>query len=481
MAFSAHTEPRRAPPPLAPSGGGSDRLIADGDQWRAMGQRVWEVACGFDESRPPSGASDGLVDRLREPPPEHGGPLEPLLQLLLQAAAQAEDTSGPRAFGHVPGSALPSAVLGEILAAMLNRHTAFATSAPGFAALEHGVLRWLADQIGLPPGAGGVFSSGGSISTLTALAAARAALSDSALPQATVYLADSAHACVHKALRVLGVEQRQVRRVGTDVAGRMDPDALAALVDRDRRRGRAPWLVIATAGTTDRGVVDPLTVLAHVAHTHRAWLHVDGAYGGAFALTTRGRAVLRGIEHADSVVIDGHKALFLPFGTGMLLVRDQRVLQRAFRVRAAYLRDLPDHPDLANRADLGLELTAGNRAVRLWLPLWLHGAGAFRAALDEKWELARHAYHRLAREPALEVFPPQLTTFTVRVRGGGDTATRQLVDAVNASGRARVSSTVVDGRLQMRVCVMSLRTRAQHVDELVDTVLAAVRAAPAAG
>lgn len=406
-------------------------------------------------SAPPAGV---LVDRLLSAPPRRAGELAPLLELVADAASACTDISGPRCFAYVPGSTAFAAVLGALLAAAVNRHTAFAVLAPPLVAMERGLVRWLCDLAGLPPSAGGLLTSGGSLSTLTVLTAARAAMPEERRHAAAVYLTASAHSCVAKSLNVLGVRPECVRTVPEDARGCMDAAALAALITRDRRAGTHPWLIVATAGTTDRGSVDPLRALARIAGREGAWLHVDAAYGGAYLLTGRGRAAMAGIEAADSLVIDAHKGFFTPFGLGAALVRDQESLRRAFRARAGYLRDRTSYPGLADPADLGVELSRGPRALPLWLPLWLHGTDAFTAALDEKLDLAEHAARRLSAASALEVRPPQLSTLMLRLRGASDEVQQQLLDAVRARARGTMSSTVVDGAVWLRICVQSLHT-----------------------
>jgi aromatic-L-amino-acid decarboxylase len=451
-------------------------LEIDRDRMLRMGTEALRAAGTFDHdpaSRAPAPPAGLLVDRLLAAPPADAGELAPLLGLVVDAAAASADTSGPRCFSHVPGSAPFAAVLGAMLGAAVNRHTAYAISSPPLVAMEQGLVRWLAGLAGLPRGAGGLLTSGGSLSTLTALAAARTALPEERSHSAAVYLTASTHGCIAKSLAVLGVRPERVRTVPEDRAGRMDAAALAAAITRDRRAGLNPWLIVATAGTTDRGSVDPLPALGRIARREGTWLHVDAAYGGAYLLTDRGRSAMEGIEAADSVVIDAHKGLFTPFGLGAVLVRDEETLRRAFRSRGAYLRDQTSYPGLSDAADLGLELSRGPRALPLWLPLWLHGTDAYTAALNEKLDLAEHAARRLSDAATLEVRPPQLTTLLLRLRGSDDTAQQQLLDAAHARGQGTLSSTVVDGKVWLRVCVQSLHTHAEHVDDLVDAVLAA--------
>jgi aromatic-L-amino-acid decarboxylase len=209
------------------------------------------------------------------------------------------------------------------------------------------------------------------------------------------------------------------------------------------------------------------------------WFHVDGAYGGLFRLTERGRARLAGVERADSVVLDPHKTLFLPHGTGVVLVRDAATLHRAYAADGHYLQDVADDGALPDYADLGPELTREFRGLRVWLPLHLHGAAAFRAALDEKLDLARYAYDELSADPRLELpWPPDLSTVVFRLRDRDDAASQALLARVNASRRVHVSSTLVEGRHTLRLCVVSHRTHHDRMAEAVEIVRAAAAGTP---
>jgi len=280
---------------------------------------------------------------------------------------------------------------------------------------------------------------------------------------------------VIKAARLAGFPAAAVRVVPDDGAQRMDVAALRALVEGDRRAGKAPFCVVANAGTTNTGAIDPLGAVAELCARERLWLHVDGAYGAAFQLTARGRDRLRGIEHADSITLDPHKGLFLPFGTGCLLVRDPATLRAAHSGDDAhYLQDI-DAADLPDFADLGPELTRPFRGLPLWLPLHLHGVAAFRAALDEKLDLAEWTYAALSAEPALHLYgAPELTT--VAFRCADDDATAELLRRVNAEQRVRLSSTRIDGRFVGRVTVLSHRTDRARVEEGVAAIRRHARA-----
>ncbi|MGD9529912.1 pyridoxal phosphate-dependent decarboxylase family protein [Pseudonocardia sp.] len=461
-------------------------LEPDDEQWRKLAAITVDHLAAVLRDLPaaPAAVLDATAEVLADPmlrrmPPEHGRPLPELLDTLVRAAQPGLNPSSPGYLAFIPGSGLVSAGLAGLVADVLNRYTGLAAPAPGFVALESDLLRWLADLFGLPPTAGGLFTSGGSLAAFSALVAAREDRLPEDFRRGTLYVTDQAHASVAKAARLAGFPRDAVRVVARDPRHRMDPDALARLVRADRDGGRVPFCVVATAGTTNLGTIDPLPEIAAVCRREELWLHVDGAYGAAFQLTARGRERLRGIEHADSIVLDPHKGFFLPFGTGCLLVRDTAPLQAAHAGdEAHYLQDLAGQ-ELPDFADLGPELTRGFRGIRLWLPLHLHGVAAFRATLDEKLDLAAWAHDELAAEPALTVLGrPELTIVGFRCARSDDrdAATAELLARVDAERRVFLSSTRVDGRFVGRIAILNHRTDRERVAEAVEAIRRHARA-----
>lgn len=426
----------------------------------------WDGAGGAPVTQPP-----GTL-----PPVAGPRPLPELLAEIAGATSAAVETAGPGYLAYFPAGGLYSSVLGELLAQTVNRYTGVASTAPGLVALEQGVVRWLCDEFGLPERAGGLITSGASVATLAAVHAARTARLRRPDPRAALYLTEQTHHCVAKAARIAGFTDDQLRLVPVDAELRMDVDAARAVIERDRADGWHPFLVVATAGSTSTGTVDPLPRIAALAADQDLWLHVDGAYGGGFQLTEYGRSLLAGIELADSITFDPHKSLFLPYGTGVLLVRDEETLRAAHSAHGDYLQDLVHDPGLPDFADLGPELTRDSRGLRLWLPLHLHGVDAFRAALEEKLELARWAYDELRSDPHLEVpLRPDLTVIVAHSTAGDD-ATRRLLDRVNAGRRVFLSSTRLAGRYALRLCVLSHRTHRDRVEEGVAGIRTAAHA-----
>ena len=455
-------------------------LEPDRAEMAAMATAAADLVASFVEGLPAApaapaaggGTGPPLADLLR-PPPERPGDLAALLAEFAAAAAPAIETAGPGYLAYVGGGGLYSSALAEFVARAFNRYSGFAAFAPGLVALEDSTLRWLVGEFGLPATGAGLLTTGGSMATLTAVVAARVDRLGDDFGAGTVYVTEFTHRCLAKAARVAGLRADQIRVVPTDADLRMDPEAAAAMIQSDRAAGRRPFLLAGTAGTTHTGTVDPLPELAAVARDTELWFHVDGAYGGFFHLTERGRTRLAGIGAADSIVLDPHKGLFLPHGTGVLLVRDGATLRHAYAADGHYLQDLAGADDLPDYADLGPELTRDYRGLRLWLPLHLHGVGAFRAALDEKLDLAAFAHAELIATPGLEVpWAPDLSIVAFRLPGGpaADDANRALLARVNGGGRVHLSSTLVGGAVTLRLCIIVHRTHRDRVAEAVDAI-----------
>jgi aromatic-L-amino-acid/L-tryptophan decarboxylase len=423
------------------------------------------------------------------------GGVREILALLDRAAGASLLAPGPGYLAYIPGGGLFGAALADLVADCLNRYTGMPAPAPALFRLEQDVLAWLCRSFGYGPLARAVLTPGGSAATLSAVVTARhLAFGDSGdFSRAVIYTSTQAHHSIAKAARLAGIPAKNLRQVPVDESFRMIPAALAAAVLADQAAGLRPFLVVAAAGTTNTGAVDPLPAIADLAALHGLWLHVDAAYGGAFVLTEAGRTRLAGIDRADSIAFDPHKGLFLPYGTGCLLARDGAALRQAHHLAAEYLQDLGEAAGEVSwsPADLGPDLSRDFRGLRLWLPLMLHGAGAFRDTLEEKLFLADRFTAGLeqlqsAGVPLEIVARPQLSLVAFRLaRGRGETLgawnerNRALLAAVNGGQRVHLSSTLLptdDGpAFTLRVCVLSFRTHAVHIDEALADLGAAVQ------
>jgi aromatic-L-amino-acid decarboxylase len=453
-----------------------DGLELDADRRHAVILDAFRALERLRETREAAGnhtATDhDVLELARQAPPSEGGDASAILDRFVRFAAAGWDKTSGGNFSFIPNGALDAGAIAALLASGANAFTGAAFEAPAMVAMEEGVLRWMADVLGLPASAGGVLLSGGSLANQTALVAARAHAGDPA--GRTMYVSERAHHSVGKAARLIGIDPASIRTVATDADGRCDPDALARLIAADTAHGRRPFLVVGTAGSTDTGGIDPLDRLADIAAHAGAWLHVDAAYGGFFALTARGRDRMRGIERADSVTVDAHKGLFLPYGVGGLLVRDPALLVEAHEGRGSYLRGIPTLEGLPHYFERGPELTRPNRAALVWFPLQLHGTAAFAAELDRMLDLAETAHGRLSAMPGITVGPMPATSIVTFRAAAGDEATDGIVRALHATGRFQVSTTTIGGHAMIRFAFLSPRTTEARVEEALEVVAGAV-------
>jgi aromatic-L-amino-acid/L-tryptophan decarboxylase len=307
------------------------------------------------------------------------------------------------------------------------------------------------------------------MANFTGLVTARTAKLGDDFGSGVMYVTRHTHHSAAKAARLTGFRADQVVAVDVDDELRMDPAALEARIASDRAEGLKPFLVIASAGTTDTGTVDPLDGLADVAASHDLWFHIDAAYGGFFQLTDRGRAKLSGIERGDSIALDPHKGLSIPFGVGALICREESYLVDAHLGRGAYLRDDDFYNGIRDIASLGPELSRPFRALSVWLPLQLHGVAPFRQALDGSLDLAEYAFERLQGVQGVETtWRPDLSI--VAFRFDDDDLGRTAWTAVNDDRRVHLSPTIIDGRFILRFAILNRRTTRDHIDHAIDII-----------
>lgn len=447
--------------------------------------RIAVPAAGPDDRRAGGGPAfpDGLGAYVETPEPaaglfdlpicEAGAALDDVVALIDREVLEpGGHPASPGFLAYLSGGGLYHAALGAYLGAVSNKYPGVFFTGPGPVRMENQLIRWTADLVGFADGAAGYIASGGSLANFTAIVTARDAheLRGPDLASTIAYTTSQAHHCIDKALRLAGLAEVRLRRIPTDDGHRMRPAALAEAIAEDRGRGLTPWLIVATAGTTDAGAVDPLDEIADVAEREDCWLHVDAAYGGFFLLTGDGRERMGGIERADSAVLDPHKSLFLPWGSGILVVRDGVRLAEAHGGSGPYLQDAERARSVVSPADLSPELTKPFRALGMWLPLVLLGTEPFAAALEEKLLLARYFRERVA-ELGFEVGPPpDLSVVTFRLAPANaspaesDAANREIVEAMRRDGRVFLSSTLLDDRFTIRMAALPHRTHRRHID-----------------
>ena len=420
------------------------------------------------------------------PPPEAGRDFEALLQFLdSRVFPHHTPEPHPGFLAYVQSCPTFPAVLGDWLATGYNFFGGAWAVASGPAMLEVTVLEWFRQWIGMPEGASGLLTSGGSTANLMAIVAARhRAVGEDAsrLPKLVLYASDQAHSSVTRAAWIAGVPRANIRTVQVDQAYRLRLDSLREALAADRAAGCLPFAVVASGGTTNTGATDPLPQLAELCRSEDLWLHVDGAYGGFAALTHAGRAGLEGIGLADSVSLDPHKWLYVPFECGSLIARDPRQLLEAFHILPDYLRDLGQTGGEVNFADYGEQLSRYSRALKVWLCVSYYGTETLRGAIEASMARAELAERLIRGARGLEILSPaRLGVCCFRAHPGGvdepaalDVLNQRVLERVNAEGRFFLSTTRLHGTLALRICTCGWRTTDEDIRRLVEEVRATV-------
>jgi aromatic-L-amino-acid decarboxylase len=423
-----------------------------------------------------------LCRAMREAAPEQGVALGPLLdQLFADWIPRSFTAPSPGYLAYIPGGGLYPAALADFITDTTNRYTGVWQAAPALVQLEANALDWLRDWMGFPPESRGLFTTGGSMATFNAIVCARERHLGAEIRRGVLYASDQAHHSVLKSAKLAGVMPDRVRPIASDERFRMRVDLLEQAIADDRRAGLTPFAVVSSAGTTNTGAVDPLDAIADVCASAGLWHHIDGAYGAFFYLWEDLRGTLRGLPRADSLTLDPHKGMFLPYGTGALLVRDGAALRAAHEATADYLPAMPHPEDFYDPSQHGPELSRGFPGLRVWLSVKLFGAAAFRDAIGEKRALALDARRRVAELPGIVIdAEPDLSLFAFHLtwpgasRADEDAATAALMDKTTARGRVMVTGCTAHGRILGRVCVLSFRTHQPQIDALIEDMAAAI-------
>jgi glutamate/tyrosine decarboxylase-like PLP-dependent enzyme len=420
-------------------------------------------------------ASRGTLKELLDKPlpDEPSDPLAVLEELEKNVLRHSMHVNHPRFFGFIPGPGNMVSALGDALASGFNVIVSLWLEAAGPTAIEELITQWLATVCGLPKTGGGILVSGGSVANLTGLAVARHVMLDDKLDHAIVYCSDQAHASLQKALRLLGFSSEQIRVIPTDASYRLQPSQLEDALIKDRELGKRPFCIIASAGTTNTGAVDPLPEIADLCAAYNLWFHIDGAYGAAAALSPQGKAQLTGLDRANSIAVDPHKWLFQPFECGCVLFRDRALLLRTFNTHHDYMQD--GTPADVNFCDYGIQLTRGFRALKLWLSLKIFGLKAFRAAIDRGLVMGQFTESLLRAHSSFElVTPASLGIVSFRYRAEGlsaetlDHVNLAIVEACIEDGFAFVSSTRLRNRDVLRICPINPRTSEEDIRSTLD-------------
>ncbi len=372
--------------------------------------------------------------------------------------------------GYVPGGGIYFSALGDFLADVMNRYAGVFYASPGAVRMENMLIRWMTELVGYPDTTEGNLASGGSIANLIAIVTARDAmgLRSKDYENAVVYMTSHVHHCIDKSLRIAGLMDCKIRYVDLDDNFRMKVDVLEDQIKKDTEAGLNPFLVIASAGTTDTGAMDPLEEIGTVAKANNCWYHIDGAYGAFFILCEEGRKLLKGMELSDSLVMDPHKGMFLPYGCGAVLIKDGKALMKSHYYQANYLLEALDDNEEVSPADLSPELTKHFRGLRLWLPMKLYGLKPFKACVEEKLWLCRYAWEELKKINKMEVGPfPDLSIVIYRYipeNGDANAFNKRLLEEIRNDGAVFISSTILNEELWLRFAILSFRTHKDTID-----------------
>ena len=377
--------------------------------------------------------------------------------------------------GYIPGGSIFESALGDYLAAISNRYAGVFYASPGAVRMENTLLRWAAQLVGYPKDFGGNITSGGSLANLIAFSTARKEknIKGVDIHRTVIYVSQQSHHCIWKAIQTCGMEEAIIRNIKMDDHYRMDPKALEMQIQKDREDGLIPFILISTAGSTDVGAIDPLYSLSKICQKEGLWFHVDGAYGGFFLLTDHGKKRMKGIELADSVVLDPHKGLFLPYGIGMVLVKNMEHLRAANSYQANYMQDTKAHQEEVSPADLSPELSKHFRGLRMWLPLKIHGTEKFKACLNEKLGLAAYFNAEVQKLgfTTLEEHDLSVVVFHYLPEvENAESFNADLAKYIQEDGRIFISTTRLDGKFMLRAAILSFRTHRKEVDLLLSLI-----------
>ena len=418
-----------------------------------------------------TGSRSEMERLLGEPAPEHGMDFTQLLaDVRDKVVGNSFRPSHPRFLAFIPGAPSFASILGDCLASNANLFAGVWKEAAGATQVELTVLDWFKQFLGYPAGASGILTGGGSEANLTALVVAREKLSYDDRQHAILYASEHRHWSVDRAAKIIGLRPEQIRPLSCDADYRLDMDALRDAVADDEHAGRLPWLVLATAGTTNTGSVDPLSPIADFCSARNLWLHVDAAYGWPMALTAEGSQLLHGIGRADSITLDPHKWFAQPFEAGCLLVRCGELLQQAFMMRPEYMQDVIPNHDEINFCDHGIALSRRFRALKIWFSIKLLGIAWFRRLIEHSCALADYAQALLERSGRFEITSGRklsVVCFRYRSSQNSDALQLAIADELMRTGRAFLSTTRLHGRSTLRLCFVNWRTTAADVEEVV--------------
>lgn len=378
--------------------------------------------------------------------------------------------------GYIPGGGIFHSAMADVLADVTNEYAGHFFASPGAVRVENQFLRWLMEITGFPSNAVGNLTSGGSIANLIGITAARDhhEINSTNVRKSVIYTSELLHHCNHKAIRISGLNECVQRTIPVDNQGRIISYELERIIQEDQNNDLKPFLIIASAGTTDLGSIDPLNEIADICQSQNCWFHVDAAYGGFFVLTEEGKAKLNGIKRADSLVMDPHKGLFIPYGLGAVLIKNKEALMKSHHYQASYMQDTFDANDEISPADVSPELTKHFRGLRAWMPLMINGVEPFEKAAEEKLALCKYFYKELDSIEGIEKGPePELSVCAFRFVSknmDADKFNLELCKLIKLDGRVFLSSTTINRQVFIRFACLSIRTHLETVDTCLKVI-----------
>ena len=402
-------------------------------------------------------------------------PEDVVKEMTEQVYAYGYRSEHPRFLGFVPSTASKLSWLGDIMTSAFNRHAGSMANFPAGCAIENELLGWLCEKAGFSSQAGGLFVSGGSMANLTALTIARdKILEEKQWHLGCAYVSEQTHSSVAKGLHIIGVSDSRIREIPVDKEFRMDVHYLEQAVREDLAQGLIPFVVIASAGTTNTGSVDPFKEISAICREHHIWMHVDGAYGASVLLCRQYRHLLDGIGLADSLSWDAHKWLFQTYGCGMVLVNNKADMVQTFHAHPEYLKDLDTDEEYLNPWNLGIELTRPARGLKLWLTLQVMGSDAVSDAIAHGFRMAEYAQEELLKNPDIEILSPaRLSTLNFRYNPPGLTESQKddlnlkISQEIIASGYAGVFTTELNSHKVLRICAIHPDTTQSDIRHII--------------
>ncbi|MEX2495427.1 MAG: aminotransferase class I/II-fold pyridoxal phosphate-dependent enzyme [Woeseia sp.] len=444
---------------------------------RQLGYRIVDALVEHTQSLPELPVAkwaqerDGVQNLQRGFPERPADAVATVDQALGQVFGNIMHVAHPRFFAYIPSPGNFVSSLADFMASGFN---VFAGTAPhnvGAFEVERATVDWLGNEFGWHFPSSGVFVSGGSAASFTALAIARHVHLKDDIENAVVYCSSQAHSCIERALFLLGFKAAQLQLIEPDSDYRLSGTALAAAIENDRAAGRRPFCVVGNGGTTNTGAIDPLQELADICERENLWFHIDAAYGGGAVLSQEVKPLFDGAERAHTIAIDPHKWLFQPFECACVLGRDREWFRDTFRRLPAYMRDTDATGDQFNYRDMSLQVTRSFKAFKLWLSLQVYGLDTFRGAIEQGLALARYAQRYVETHADWELVTPAtlgVLTFRWRTKGSeadSDQLNARIAGSVSRSGYAYVATTELGGRTVLRLCPIHPGTNRQDIDE----------------